>query len=58
MTYDGNAHTATGQAIGAKGEILSGLDLSGTTHTNAGTYATDPWTFTDARATTTTPAAR
>jgi len=28
-------------------ESLSGLDLSGTTHTNAGDYLSDPWTFTD-----------
>ncbi|HZP83921.1 MAG TPA: Ig-like domain-containing protein, partial [Chthonomonadaceae bacterium] len=47
VTYDGNAHTATGTATGVNGESLSGLDLSGTTHTNAGTYNGDPWTFTD-----------
>jgi hypothetical protein len=47
VTYDGNAHTATGTATGVKSESLSGLSLTGTTHTNAGTYATDPWTFTD-----------
>jgi len=47
VPYDGNAHTATGTAIGVTGESLSGLDLSGTTHTAAGTYATDAWTFTD-----------
>jgi hypothetical protein len=47
VTYDGNPHTATGSATGVKGEALSGLDLSGTTHTTAGTYGTDPWTFTD-----------
>ena len=47
-TYDGNAHTATGTAIGVNGESLGGLDMSGTTHTNAGDYAGDPWTFTDA----------
>ncbi|HET7034120.1 MAG TPA: MBG domain-containing protein [Thermomicrobiaceae bacterium] len=46
VTYDGNPHTATGSATGAKGESLSGLDLSGTTHTGAGSY-TDTWTFTD-----------
>src|SRR5205807_2120381 len=46
VIYDGNAHGATGSATGVKGETLSGLDLSGTTHTNAGTYA-DTWTFTD-----------
>jgi uncharacterized repeat protein (TIGR01451 family) len=45
--YDGNAHTATGSCVGAKGEGLSVLNLNGTTHTPVGTYATDPWTFTD-----------
>jgi hypothetical protein len=47
ITYDGQAHTATGSATGVMGESLSGLDLSGTTHTAAGTYA-DAWHFTDA----------
>ena len=47
VTYDGNPHTATGRATGVNGQSLSGLDLSGTTHTNAGTYATDSWIFTD-----------
>jgi hypothetical protein len=47
VTYDGNSHIATGSAIGAKGEALAGLDLSGTVHTNAANYATDVWTFTD-----------
>jgi hypothetical protein len=47
VTYDGNAHTATGSAKGVLGESLSGLDLTGTTHTNAGTYPTDAWTYTD-----------
>lgn len=47
VIYDGNPHTAAGTATGVNGESLSGLDLSGTTHTNAGTYAGDPWTFTD-----------
>ena len=46
VTYDGNAHTATGTATGVNGGSLSGLDLSGTTHTNAGTYS-DTWTFSD-----------
>lgn len=47
--YDGNPHTATGSCtgVGADG-TLAGLDLSGTTHTAIGTYASDPWTFTDA----------
>ncbi|MCL9805279.1 YDG domain-containing protein [Flavobacterium amniphilum] len=48
VTYDANPHTATGTATGVEGETLVGLDLSGTTHTNAGTYNNDPWTFTDA----------
>ncbi|MCU1296130.1 MAG: Kelch motif [Acidobacteriaceae bacterium] len=47
VTYNGTAHTATGTAKGVLGESLSGLDLSGTTHTNAGDYLIDPWTFTD-----------
>ena len=46
-TYDGDPHTATGTAKGVKGENLSGLNLSGTTHTNAGDYPSDAWTFTD-----------
>ena len=45
-TYDGTAHTATGSAVGVDGSLLSGLTLSGTTHTNAGT-TTDTWTFHD-----------
>jgi hypothetical protein len=44
--YDGIAHTATGQCTGVLGETLTGLDLSGTTHTLVGNY-TDNWTFTD-----------
>jgi hypothetical protein len=47
VTYDDSAHTATGSATGVLGESLTGLDLSGTTHTQAGTYS-DSWTFTDA----------
>ncbi len=47
ITYDGNPHTAIGTATGVKGEALAGLDLSATTHGSAGTYASDPWTFTD-----------
>src|SRR5262249_16852095 len=41
-----NSHTAAGSAIGVFGETLSGLVLSGTTHSNSGSY-TDTWTFTD-----------
>jgi len=47
VQYDANPHTATGTATGVNSESLSGLNLSGTTHTNAGPYAGDPWTFTD-----------
>ena len=48
VTYDDSSHTATGSCTGVGGpsDILSGLDLSGTTHTNAGTYD-DTWTFSD-----------
>jgi hypothetical protein len=46
VTYDGTAHTATGQCLGVGDVVLSGLDLSGSTHTNPGTY-TDTWSFTD-----------
>ena len=46
VTYDGNPHTATGSCTGMQGESLSGLDLSGTVHTDAGSY-TDSWSFTD-----------
>jgi hypothetical protein len=47
VTYDGNEHMATGSASGVKGEVLSGLDLSNTKHTNTGAYTTDIWSFTD-----------
>ena len=43
VTYDGAAHTATGTATGveaAPADLSALLDLSGTTHTTAGTYAT------------------
>jgi len=47
VAFDGSAHTATGTATGVQSEALVGLDLSGTTHTVAGTFASDPWIFTD-----------
>ena len=48
LNYDGNSHTAMGTATGVGGANLNAdLNLTGTTHTNAGVYATDPWTFTD-----------
>jgi subtilisin family serine protease len=46
IAYDGNDHTATGTATGVNNDSLSGLDLSGTVHANAGSYS-DSWTFTD-----------
>jgi hypothetical protein len=48
VTYDAQTHTAGGAATGVLNESLAGLDLSNTTHTNAGEYPTDTWTFTDA----------
>src|SRR5204863_511241 len=45
VTYDSAAHTATGSCTGVDGPV-AGLDLTGTTHTNAGSY-TDSWSFTD-----------
>src|SRR5437868_2212629 len=47
VTYDATAHTATGTVTGVGGVSLAGLDLSHTAHTNAGTYSSDYWTFTD-----------
>jgi hypothetical protein len=45
VDYDGAAHTATGTATGVGGADLSSqLSLTGSTHTNAGTY-TDTWNF-------------
>ena len=58
VTYDGNPHTATGTAVGVKGESLSGLNLNGTTHTGAGDYAATPGPLPTAPAIITTPAAR
>ena len=48
VTFDGSAHTATGVCTGIGGVALSGLVLAGTTNTNAGDYATDAWTFSNA----------
>src|SRR5205085_10026280 len=46
VTYDSTAHTATGSCAGVGTDgTLSGLDLSGTTHTNAGDYLSDAWSF-------------
>ena len=48
VTYDETEHTATGTCtgVGTDGE-LTGLVLTDTAHTDAGTYANDAWTFTD-----------
>ncbi|MBS0266882.1 MAG: hypothetical protein JSS02_33455 [Planctomycetes bacterium] len=46
VTYDATAHTATGSATGVNGEALDGMDLSLSTHTNAG-YYNNQWYFTD-----------
>jgi hypothetical protein len=46
VPFDAMPHTATGTAKGVLGETLAGLNLSGTTHSAAGTY-NDTWTFTD-----------
>ena len=46
VTYDGTTYTATGVCLGVMDEPLDGLVLTGTTHTDVGTY-TDPWTFID-----------
>ncbi len=49
VTYDGNAHTATGTATGVESptpaNLTSLLTLTGTTHTSAGTYNGDAWSF-------------
>src|SRR5207245_6687902 len=49
VTYNGVAHTATGTASGVESPpslyTTRFRSLSGTTHTNAGTYATDAWAF-------------
>lgn len=45
-TYNGTEYISSGSAIGVSSENLSGLDLSGTSHSSAGNY-TDTWTFTD-----------
>jgi hypothetical protein len=49
VTYDGASHAATVASItgvnGETGAAVGTVDLSGTTHTNAGTYL-DDWVFT------------
>ncbi len=52
VPYDGHAHTATVTSItgvnGETGATVGTVDVSHTTHTDAGTYATDSWSFTGA----------
>src|SRR5436190_437487 len=43
--YDCSYHTATGSASGCDGDLSSLLTLSGTTHKDAGSYPSDPWSF-------------
>jgi hypothetical protein len=49
VTYDGNPHTATVTSItgvnGETGAKVGVVDVSNTTHTNAGVYASDSWSF-------------
>jgi hypothetical protein len=51
VTYDGQPHSATVTSIsgvnGESGATVGAVTLN-TTHTNAGTYATDSWSFTGA----------
>jgi hypothetical protein len=47
VPYDRDPHTADGSCIGVEDELLSGLNLESTTHTEIGTYIDDPWVFTD-----------
>ena len=48
VPYNATAYTATGSATGIGGVSLGAdLNLTGTTHTSAGTYANDSWSFTD-----------
>src|SRR5213075_2074171 len=49
-TYDGLPHTATVTSItgvnSETGATVGTVDVSNTTHTNAGTFNTDTWSFT------------
>lgn len=46
VSFDGSAHTAASSATGVIGESLAaGLVVTATTHTAAGTYSGDAWTF-------------
>jgi hypothetical protein len=48
VNYDGSAHTASYTAVGVESsavDLSSSMDVSGTTHTAAGTYSSDVWSF-------------
>ena len=46
VTYDGTSHTATAVATGVNGEDVSlFMSLDATTHTDAGEYLADAWSF-------------
>jgi hypothetical protein len=49
VTYDGGSHTASGSATDVNGSALPAGDfnLTATTHTTAGTYSADAWSFHD-----------
>jgi len=47
VPYDTLSHIATGSCTGIGGEVVGGLELSGTTHKNAGTY-NDSWSLSNA----------
>ena len=50
MTYNGNPHTATVSTItgvnGETGATVGAVNVTKTTHTDAGTYNSDAWSFT------------
>jgi hypothetical protein len=51
VTFDGTPHTATATITGVNGETgasVGTVNLSGTIHTDAGTYSNDKWSFTGA----------
>jgi hypothetical protein len=48
VDYNGSAHSATFTAVGIEStpaDLTGLMTVSGTTHTNAGTYTGDAWTF-------------
>ncbi len=48
VTFDANPHTATYTVTGVGTDTAaagSSINVTGTTHTNAGTYTGDPWSF-------------